>query len=245
VLNRKTETQLFQQLRFHRERAASLKQAAAHSQEPGSRWREAERHRAAAARVRCILVEHNLRLVRSIANQVADNSRIDLDDCISAGNAALLRAIDGFDVALGYRFSTYAFKVVRRAIVNFMLAESRVTQRLTCSHGEVDATAGLMKDAATAERAELAAREAREEVLHLMGLLDSREQTVLMQRFGMGHHQRTSSFTEIGHRIGVSKQRAATIFGNALEKLRSEVRRREVPRCVGPNAPAGGLRLGT
>lgn len=52
------------------------------------------------------LIEHNLRLVVSIANSYA-NSNVPLEDIIQAGNIGLIKAVDKFNPKLG-KLSTYA-----------------------------------------------------------------------------------------------------------------------------------------
>ena len=49
---------------------------------------------------------------------------IDVSDIISEGNQALLRLADKFNVNLGWKFSTYAFRSVLRAIYNMMRKHS-------------------------------------------------------------------------------------------------------------------------
>lgn len=61
------------------------------------------------------LVSANLRLVISIAKKFS-NCGMPLLDLIQAGNIGLMKAVDGFDYKLGFRFSTYASKWIQAAI---------------------------------------------------------------------------------------------------------------------------------
>ncbi len=54
-----------------------------------------------------------MRLVISIVKKFV-NIQNGFDDLLSDGIVAVIRAVDKFDVGLGFRFSTYATQVVRR-----------------------------------------------------------------------------------------------------------------------------------
>lgn len=57
------------------------------------------------------LIGNNLGLVHSCANKFR-NRGIEYDDLYSAGCLGLVKAADGFDETLGYRFSTYAVPAI-------------------------------------------------------------------------------------------------------------------------------------
>jgi RNA polymerase primary sigma factor len=84
--------------------------------------------RSGLARVKNHFVRANLRLVISIARRF-DHGLMPLQDIIQEGNIGLMKAVDRFDVRLGFRFSTYASWWIRHAI-NRALANKGRTVRL-------------------------------------------------------------------------------------------------------------------
>jgi hypothetical protein len=62
------------------------------------------------------LIEANLRLVVAIARRYSGRG-LTLLDLIQAGNLGLIRAVDKFDWRRGFKFSSYATRWIRQAII--------------------------------------------------------------------------------------------------------------------------------
>ncbi|MES2037825.1 MAG: sigma-70 family RNA polymerase sigma factor, partial [Pseudomonadota bacterium] len=70
------------------------------------------------------MIEHNLRLVVSIAKHYI-NRGVALLDMIEEGNLGLMHAIDKFEPERGFRFSTYATWWIRQSIERAIMNQAR------------------------------------------------------------------------------------------------------------------------
>lgn len=76
-------------------------------------------------RAKSLLVQYNLRMVFSIAQQYIGNGE-DLEDLLLEGISGLDLAAEKFDYKKGHKFSTYAYYWIRQAVVRCISNHSRV-----------------------------------------------------------------------------------------------------------------------
>ncbi len=218
LLDKHEELRCFRQLHFHYMSAARLLEESQRCRGQADNWREAMRHLEEAFRVRSRLVESNLRLVVSIAKKYAPQSPGSMEELVSCGNTGLVNAVDQFDYRRGFRFSTYAYTAIQRAIFAQLRSEGTHGQRFV--EDSYEAASKLTKDASEGTKQIIAAEEAAGAISSVLHLLDKRELLIIRARFGFGQNASPQSFREIGDTIGLSKQRVGSTYHAAIAKLR-------------------------
>jgi RNA polymerase sigma factor (sigma-70 family) len=170
------------------------------------------------------IAQTNLALVLAMAKRTR-MSEVDFADLVSEGNMALLRAVDKFDAARGFKFSTYACRAILKAFsragvklskyrglfpTDFdpKLERSDFLDRRRAGHRDdcVEEIADIVKD----NRADLTDIE-QEVIQHRFALSRKREQEPEAQPL---------TLEQVGKIIGVTKERVRQIQNKALDKIR-------------------------
>lgn len=94
---------------------------------PAQEYAMAMRVRSGDFAARQSMIEHNLRLVISIAKGYLGRS-VPLSDLIEEGNLGLMHAIDKFEPERGFRFSTYATWWIRQSIDRALIYQGRTVR---------------------------------------------------------------------------------------------------------------------
>jgi len=205
-----------------------------------------------AARQR--LIEHNLRLVVSIAKHYT-NRGLALPDLIEEGNLGLIHALEKFDAERGFRFTTYATWWIRQAVERAIMNQSR-TIRLPAHvvkelnvvlralrhlemHGQPDGREASLDDVAhlLGKPIENVRKVLRynERVTSLDAPLD-RDTGVSIgdgladeSRYGLNGRD-VATLEDLAREIGVTRERVRQIQAEAIDKLRARLKRRGLDR---------------
>ena len=225
-LSREQEAHLFRKMNYLKHRVCQLKKQLDPDRPSSRKLDEIERLQGEALALKSRIVETHLRLVISIARTYVKSGQ-DLSEYVSDGNLALIQAVDGFDFARGYRFSTYATWVIRHMLARLeQRARARRGRFFTCSELLVKVHHSGAPDC---EREELQ-KKWRSMVSGWLGRLDMRERRIISSRYGIaGASEKTMK--EIGQELGISKERVRQIALRASAKLREFARLEAFELC--------------
>lgn len=104
--------------------ARQILDGTADSEAGGATREELEALVAEGERAKDVFIRSNLRLVVAVARRYP-RAGLPLLDLIQEGNAGLVRAVEKFDYAKGFKFSTYATWWIRQAITRSIADQSR------------------------------------------------------------------------------------------------------------------------
>lgn len=172
---------------------------------------------------RTTIVRLNLPLVLAMAKRTRLSS-IDFNELVSEGNMALLRSVEKFDCGRGFKFSTYSCRAILKSF-------SRVAMRASRYRGQfpMEFDPALERsDYAETQRALVegdCVDELKEILIKNLAELSDVERTVIRERFAIGRPTLEDApgpktLEQVGHIIGVTKERVRQIQNKALRKIR-------------------------
>jgi RNA polymerase primary sigma factor len=217
LLTRRQEVHLFRKMNYLKYKASKLAEALDPARPKARLMNQIERLYEESVATKNEIVRANLRLVVSIAKRHMSPSR-NFFELVSDGNMALFRAVEKFDFARGFRFSTYSSWAIMKNFARSIPNEVRRQTRFRTSHDELfSATEDTRSDPREQESAQTE-REVR--VGELLDRLNERERKIIDLRFGLTSDRKALTLKQVGAEIGVTKERVRQLEVRAMRKLR-------------------------
>lgn len=171
-------------------------------------------------RIKNDLLRANLRLVVSIARRHVGRGG-EFFEIVSDGNLALMRAVEKFDYARGFKFSTYASWAVMRNYARTIPEEAYQATHVVTGVDELLAAAPSREDE-TAQDAILDG--ARHLIQKGLAILSARERDIVVRHYGLDNGGTPMTLDQIGRVLGVTKERIRQIERKAIRKLQTALR---------------------
>jgi RNA polymerase primary sigma factor/RNA polymerase sigma factor len=217
LLSRNQEAHLFRKMNFLKYKASKLREKLDASQPKSSIMDQIDELHEEAVATKNQIVRANLRLVVSIAKRHVGPVE-NFFELVSDGNMSLMRAVEKFDYARGFKFSTYASWAIMKNFARTIPDEHRYRDRFRTSHAEMFTSA---QDDRSDQFEQESSQSQREwQVERILGELDEREQRIIIRRFGLQRGQEPLTLKQVGAEMGVTKERIRQIEARALSKLR-------------------------
>jgi RNA polymerase sigma factor (sigma-70 family) len=235
LLSKDQEQHLFRKMNFLKHKAAKLRDqlrkegGEENEVDPGrvrnQTLKDIEDLQREAGAVKELLINANMRLVVSIAKKHAAQAD-NFFELVSDGNMSLIRAVEKFDYARGFKFSTYASWAIMKNFARSIPDEKHRRERFVTGHDEVFEVAPDMRSdeheiVATHERA-------THSVNRLLEYLEPREREIIRMRAGLDDHAKGMTLEEIGQQFGITKERVRQLNARAMKKLRSIAEEQEL-----------------
>jgi RNA polymerase primary sigma factor/RNA polymerase sigma factor len=220
LLTRVQEAHLFRKMNYLKYKASKLREKLDPARPKAGLMDQIERLHEEAISTKNQIVRANLRLVVSIAKRHVGPAE-NFFELVSDGNMSLMRAVEKFDFARGYKFSTYASWAIMKNFARTIPDAHRHRDRFRTSQGEMFSTT----EDARSDQVELESSQMQRQgqVEKILGRLDEREQKIIIRRFGLQRGQEPLTLKQVGAELGVTKERIRQIEARALSKLRRAV----------------------
>ncbi len=188
------------------------------------------------------LVERNLRLVKSIANEYYKKTpnHIDYSDILQEGIFGLLVAVINYKCDFikdehkkegrteGYRFSTYATNWIRNSISRFYRNEDKNSLNKDVAEGieliKIIENKNVKKVDENIEENEI-----KELICKSIENLPNREKKIIKLRYGI-EHSSIYTLEEVAEQIGVTRERVRQLEKISLKKLRNMSKMQELTK---------------
>ena len=217
LLTREQEVWLFRKFNYLKYKAATLREQLDIERPSARLMDQIERLYDEAVAIKNRIVRANLRLVVSIAKRRVSPGD-SFFDLVSDGNMSLIRAAEKFDYARGNKFSTYASWAIMKNYARTIPDEHKRRDRFRAADMELLQSAADRRSDEYQQR--MAVSDRLKQVGKFLNRLDSREQTIIIRRYGLDHEQSPQTLKEVGSALGVTKERVRQIEAKALGKLR-------------------------
>ena len=220
LLTLKEERDLFCRMNYLKYRANAIRSTLNENRPSVRKLEQIGQLLAKANEIRNHIVHANTRLVVSIVKKFADQLN-PFDDLLSEGIACLMNAVEKFDFDRGFRFSTYATMAVRRDVFRSITRSHR--DRARFATGATEILDQRLNDETPEERTEVGLRKIDTGLSQMLSRLDDREQFIVKARYGFIDIGMKPTYSKLGEKLGISKERVRQLQLRAMNKLRDSI----------------------
>ena len=177
-----------------------------------------------AMNCRAAITRANMALVLAMAKRTRIPN-VEFSELVSEGNMALLRSVEKFDVARGFKFSTYACRAILKSFNRMATKTGRYRQ-----HFPTEFDPDLERSDYDVMKHDIQHNDSLDALREILSQnranLSEIEQLVVMERFSLGRDgEKGRTLAEVGKLVGLTNERVRQIQNLALGKLKAALDR--------------------
>jgi RNA polymerase primary sigma factor len=219
VLNKEDEARCFKAMNYLKHR---IKEAQRQLRVPSNRGETIKEILQLNDQVRMVrdhLIYSNLRLVISLVKKFV-TPLFSFDELYSEGVITLMQAVEKFNYLKGFRFSTYAYRSISRALYHFTVKQQQQNTLIVEDSDQWVAAAAVEADQ-NASLTDQIWRQMRDRLSELVQRLDRREQLIVRARYALTPSGKIKTFQALANKLGISKERVRQLEQRAVAKLQA------------------------
>ncbi|MBE6573569.1 MAG: RNA polymerase sporulation sigma factor SigE [Ruminococcaceae bacterium] len=178
--------------------------------------------------LRCVLVEHNLRLVVYIAKKF-ENTGIGIEDLISIGTIGLIKAINTFKPDKNIKLATYASRCIENEILMYIRKSSNQRSEMSIDEPlnvDWDGNELLLSDILGGDEdsvyRNIETEQDRITILNAVSHLNERDKEIISMRFALGGGRELTQ-KEVADKMGISQSYISRLEKKIISRLKKEI----------------------
>lgn len=180
---------------------------------------------------RCVLIEHNLRLVAFIAKRF-ENTGANIEELISIGTLGLMKAVSTFNKNKNIKLATYASRCIENEILMFIRKTSSQKKEISIDEPlsvDWDGNELLLSDILGSDN-DVVSREMEEneekKILRLaVDELNPRERVIIEMRYGLRDGNELTQ-KEVADALGISQSYISRLEKKIMQRLKKRIEER-------------------
>ena len=182
---------------------------------------------------KCLLVEHNLRLVVYIAKKF-EKSGVSIDDLISIGTIGLIKAVKTFCPAKNIKLATYASRCIENEVLMYLRKIGHRKNEISIDEPlniDWDGNELLLSDILSTDEDVVSVEIENDDVVRVLmeavNSLPERERRIICLRFGL-QTDREYTQKEVADMLGISQSYISRIEKKILRELKTEMEKQHI-----------------
>ena len=177
---------------------------------------------------KCILIEHNLRLVAFIAKRF-ENTGANIEELISIGTVGLMKAVSTFNKEKNIKLATYASRCIENEILMFIRKTSSQKREISIDEPlsvDWDGNELLLSDILGSDidvvSREMEENEEKKILRAAIAELNSRERLIIEMRYGLTNGKELTQ-KEVADTLGISQSYISRLEKKIMERLKRRI----------------------